>query len=283
MRPLRPIAILFLASALFGCEEEDQPTQFVARVGDQYFLEEDLDRALASLPAALDSSEARQQIVDQWVTSELMYQEALRRDLRDDEEVQRLLQEAERSVLINALLSRIYEENPVSPSPSELQAYFERNKEQLRLRETFVRVRYLETSTRAEAEEARRLLQRAGTEEADSVWTRTIERLATAPTAAGEISSSYFPESRMFLDKPALRDVLGQLLDAQTAPIIDADSAFHVLQLVERVPPRTIPQAEWVQEELVRRLVIQERKQLYSRQVQRLRNEALAREDLVVR
>jgi hypothetical protein len=58
---------------------------------------------------------------------------------------------------------------------------------------------------------------------------------------------------------------------------------FHVVQLVERIPARTIPEPAWIEDELVRRLVIQGRKQLYARQVQRLRNEALAREDLEIR
>ena len=279
----RGLAFFLLVLGLGGCAEEKQPTDFVARVGSSYLLQEDLDRVLAALPAAQDSADAREQIVERWITNELLYQEAQRRDLRSDENVKRLLVESERSVLVNALLTAIYEENPVTPTPAELQAYFEQNREQLRTRETFVRIRYLDAATRAEAEEARRALQRTPAAERDSIWIRIIERFASSPQTAEAISANYYPESRLFAERPVLRNAIGRLLDEQTAPIIEDDSLFHVIQLVERVPPRTIPRPEWVEEELVRRLAIQARKQLYSRQVQRLRNEALAREDLVVR
>ncbi|MEX0746713.1 MAG: peptidyl-prolyl cis-trans isomerase [Rhodothermales bacterium] len=279
----RPLAFFLLVLGLAGCAEEKQPTEFVARLGSAFLLQEDVDRILAALPAAQDSAEAREQIIEQWLTSELLFQEAQRRDLGREEDVRRLLEESERSVLVNALLTTIYEENPVAPTPAELQAYFEQNREQLRTRETFVRIRYLDASTRAEAEEARRILQRTVEAERDSVWIRIIERYASTPQNAEAISANYYPEGRLFAEKPTVRDAIGRLLDDQTAPIIEEDSVFHVIQLVERVPPRTIPRPEWVEDELVRRLAIQARKQLYSRQVQRLRNEALAREDLVVR
>jgi hypothetical protein len=56
-----------------------------------------------------------------------------------------------------------------------------------------------------------------------------------------------------------------------------------VLQLVKRAAPGTVPPLEWVEDEIHERLRIQSRKQMYARQVQRLRNEALAREALDVR
>jgi parvulin-like peptidyl-prolyl isomerase len=279
----RRYAFFLLVLAPIACAEEKQPNDFVARLGSSYLLREDLDRVLAALPAAQDSADARNQIVEQWITSELLYQEAQRRDLRDDEHVRRLLEESERSVLVNALLTTIYEENPVSPTPAELQAYFEQNREQLRTRETFVRIRYLDASTRAEAEEARRLVQRTPPSERDSVWIRVVDRFALSPQTTEAISDNYYPESRLFAEKPIVKNAIARLLDGQTAPVIEDDSLFHIIQLVERVPPRTIPRPEWVEDELVRRLAIQARKQLYSRQVQRLRNEALARDDLVVR
>lgn len=275
--------VLFSAISLTACEEEVPAPDFVARVGDRYLLRAELDRALRSIPVPQDSMEARQQIIEQWVTNELMYQEALRRGLRQDDEVQRLLAESERAVLVNALLADLYEENAVAPSTSEKQAYFESHKEQLRLRESFARVRYLKAANRMNAEAARRMLQQASPAERDSMWSIAINRYAADENLAAEISASYYPESRIFIDRPVLRESLASLLGGQLAPVIEADSAFHVLQLVERVPARTIPELSWIEEELVRRLVIQGRKQLYARQVQRLRNEALAREDLEIR
>ena len=274
-----------LASVLLisvGCDEEEAPPRYVARVGDQSLLEDELQEALAKLPVRQDSTDARGQIIEQWVTSAVLHQEAVRRGLQEDPEVQRMLRESERSVLVNALVARMYDEHDVTPSPAEMQSYFERHREQLRLRESFVRVRALGTQTRAAAEEARRLLQQAPLAERDSVFAEISDRLASDAAAAKQTARNHHPESRLFAGDPELQEALRQLQNGQTAPVVESDSTFHVVQLAERVPSGTIPEPEWIEDELARRLVIQGRKQLYARQVQRLRNEALAREDLEI-
>lgn len=277
--------ILALACTLLltSCDEEERPADYVARVGNSFLLEEELQRDLANLPARQDSAEARQQIVERWVTNEVLFQEAERRGLRQEVEVQRMLEDSERSVLVNALLSRLYDESATAPSSTEMQSYYERHKEQLRLRESFVRIRYLPTTTRDEAEAARRSIQQSDASARDSVWSELMDQYAVDPSFAAEISSNFYPESRLFAGKPALREALAGLTEGQIAPIVEADSAFHIIQLAERAAARTVPEPAWIEDELARRLIIQSRKQLYARQVQRLRNEALAREDLEIR
>lgn len=281
----RTIETVVLVCLVFvvGCDEQEARPDYVARVGDRYLPEEEVNRAFENLPSSQDTAEARAQIIEQWVTNEVLHEEALRRGIQEEEDVRRMLEESRRSVLVNALVARMYDENDVTPSAAELQSYYERHKEQLRLREDFVRLRYLETATRSQAEEARRLLQQADLSARDSVFAVVVDRLASNGAFARQVSSSYHPESRLFGGKPPLQDVLGRLSDGQTAPLVELDSTFHVVQLAERVPSGTIPEPEWIEEELTRRLIIQSRKQLYVRQVQRLRNEALAREDLEVK
>src|SRR5690554_5720581 len=279
VRALIVAVVLLLA----GCNGDDSANRYVARVGDRYLLQEDVDRQLAALPVRPDSIVARQQIIEQWVMNELLYKEAQRRGLQNDAEVKRLLEDSQRTVLVNAIVERMYEENEVQPTAAEVQAYYERHKDQLGLRESFVRVRYLEVRDRSEAESARQTMAGAAIAERDSVWNGLIDRLAIDPAACRGISNDYFPESRIFAGSPAIRDALGRLADGDVSAVIPTDSSFVVIQLAERVPPQTIPELQWIEEELARRLVIEGRKQLYARQVQRLRNEALAREDLEIR
>lgn len=273
-----------MAVTLVGCESNGELPPYEARVGDRYLTKQELSDALAALPVRQDSVEARQQIIEQWVSNELLYQEAQHRGLRQDPEVQRLLKENERSVLVSALISRVYEESISAPTPAEMQAYFERHKEQLRLREPFVRVRHLAARTPASAQEARRQLQEAvASDAADSVWQRIIGRYAVDESDALGFSDTYYPERRLFALQPDLASALGQLRSGQIAPVIDSDDLYHVIQLVERVPAGATPEPAWIEDELTRRLVIQSRKQMYARQVQRLRNEALSRDNLEVR
>ncbi len=271
---------------LAGCAEETESQDYVARVEDQYLLEEDIERIMRSIPMTGDPSETRMHIIDQWLTTEVLYQEALRRGLAENVEVQRRLDQSERSVLVNSFIESFYRENSPSPSAEETQVYFEQHREQLRLREPFVRIRYLRAGTIEEAREAQLALRDAPVAERDSVWTLWAGTLETSPSASDTLFTPFisaydhYPESRLFGNYPLLRQALAGLGNERTAAVIESDSAYHVLQLAQRMPTGTLPEQEWIQPELERQLILQNRKQLYARLVQRLRNEALAREAL---
>lgn len=279
----RIIAGLILVLA--GCAEEPSaPPAHVARVGDQYLTQEEVADALEDLPIGQDSVDARQQLVERWITNELLYQEALRRGLREDDDVQRLLHENERSVLISALVSTLYDQETIRPTQAEIETYFERNVEQLSLREPFVRIRHLTTTHPDSAALARDLLQtsvRAG--EADSVWFSIAARFARHPETSVDRSSSFYPEARVLADVPEVQSRLARMADGEIAPVLTSDSLYHVLQLVRRAPAGSTPELEWIEDELRQRLVVQMRKQMYARQVERLRNEARSRNALTIR
>lgn len=284
MRPLSrlvSVALLFLGMA--GCGQTEAPPSYVARVGEQYLTREDVDALLPSLPAGQDTVEVRRQVVQQWITQTLLYREAARRGLGDDPDVRRRLRENERSVLVSALLGELYREEAAPVSPAAIQTYFQQHQEQLRLREPFVRVRHLTTASEAEATAVRQQLRSTKPTATDSLWQALVRSVALDPQTAVALSSTYYPESRLFTTHSALSEALGALGPGEVAPVLATDSLFHVLQLVDRVPAGTVPELGWVEAELRERLAIESRKQMVERQVQRLRNEAMAREDLEVR
>ncbi len=280
-RPLLTLMVCSLALAA-GCQRQTPSQGYVARLGDAYLMQDEVHAALDNLPPRLDSAEARRQFIDQWVTNELLFQEALRLNLRTQQDVQRRLEESERSVLIDALVSQLFEQEMGAPLPPEIRAYFERHKEQLRLREPFAHVRYLFSAEADSARLAHRLLQEA-TAAADSLWPQLVTRFAEDAELSLTLSGNYFPESRLFIEQPVLRQHLAQLRPGQLAPLIEANGHTHLLQLEDRVPAGSIPELAWIEDQVQRQLTIDARKQMYERQVQRLRTEALSRDVLVIR
>lgn len=276
------VAVVLLLAA--GCGRSDSNGEYVARVGDHYLTQADVSDQLRRLPVAGDSLEARDQIIEQWVANELLYNESRRRGIRNDRDVQRQLEENERSVMVSALISRMYEEEASEVSQAEIAATYEREKDRLRLREPFVQVRYLATNDPNAANEARQVLTMpASDSDAETLWLDLVDTHAADPAMSSELQQMFTAESRLFPAEPRLRSTLTNLRDGQASQVIEIDEQYHVMQLVQRVPAGSIPELAWVQEELTRRQLIQNRKQLYARQVQRLRNEALAREDLEIR
>lgn len=277
------VALCLGICLLAGCQQQATPDAFVARVGEAYLTDEEISAALDHLASQLDTTEARRQFIDQWVTNELLYQEALRRNMRDQPGVQRRLAESERAVLIDALVSQLFLEEEASGTPAEIRAYYERNKEQLRLREPFVRVRYLYSAVPDSAQRARQLLQEATSRAvADSVWLLLVDRFAEDAELSHTLGSNYFPESRLFMEQPRLHERMQQLQPGQIAPLIEINGQTHLLQLAARVPAGSLPELAWVEDQVRRQLTIDRRKQMYERQVQRLRTEAASRDAIEI-
>ncbi len=280
------LALLLALPLLAACESAPAPPpgEYVARVGSETLTEAALDAALGAVPAGLDSVTARRQVIEQWVTAELMAREAEAQGLREQPEVQRQLAENERAVLAAALLGALYDEGAAAFSRADLDAYFERNRERLRLREPYVRVRFVEARTEAEAEAARRAMQQAMlSAQQDSLWEAAARAYAVDTTASLSLARSFVPESRLLADENGVWQALRPLGPGQISAVLDGDSTFHVLQLLDRAAAGSEPELAWIEPEVRRQLAIGARKQMVARQVQRLRSEALSRGELDIR
>lgn len=275
-----PIAILLLGLVgllvVSACTSNEPPESYVARVGDHYLRQEQLERRLQGLTPALDSSQARQQVIDQWVTRTLLLQEAQRLNLENDPEVRRQLEQQRRSTLVTAMTNRLHEATDVSPTEDEIRSYFEQHREQLRLREPYVRIRYLSTPQIDSVRTVRTMLRSMDPATRDTAWSRLVRRFAADPDRALTLSEKFMPAGRLPSLLPYSADQVSSLQGGTLAPIVEARERYHLIELVERVPEGSAPRLAWVRDEIQQRLKIENRKQMYAREVQRLRNRARA-------
>ncbi|MFB6279195.1 MAG: peptidyl-prolyl cis-trans isomerase [Salinibacter sp.] len=272
-------AVLLLGVGGIGCESDEPPSSYVARVGSHYLTADELNRRLVGMGAVPDSSAARQQIIEQWVTQTLLYREAQRLNLKSVDSVQQELEQQRRSVLRTALKNRLYNEADLAPTPQEVRTYFERHKEKLRLREPYINARYLAAERPAAAQTVRRRLQTLSPE-ADSTWVRLVRDHAADTLQARRLSRRFLPERRLLQQLPFRPDQLRALEEGDTAPIVENNGRYHVFRLDRRIPEGTEPRLEWLEPEIRRRLRIRARKQTYTHEVERLRTEAQANDAL---
>jgi len=278
--------LLVCAVALAACGEGDASapeSPYVARVGDAVFSEADLADALRGLSPGVDSTRAREQVVNQWVRTELLVQEARSLKLDQEPRVQRLLLDNERATLEAATLDRLFETNPAEPSNDELAAYYDANQANLALREPYVRLRHVRTGVRDRAEGARTALDRAASSPvADSLFAIIAREYGDAPEGSVALATEYTPESRLLALDEALGLRVMALRPSQTA-IVEVSDGYHVVQVVDRVGTNEIPTLEMVAPELRERLAIQRRRDQEAQFIQSLRSQAQARNRIDIR
>ena len=278
---LRVCILLLFATA--ACQQLDPPDNFIARVGDAYLQQADIDARLAGLAIGPDTSNARQLIIDQWIIDELLYREALRLQLSAREDIKNRLNESTRAVLIEALISEYQDQETNEVSQTGMLDYYERNKEHFRLLEPFVHIRYLVNPSLDSLRLARSILLQTPDIYADSVFTVLIDRFDISPPDQHALNQNYFPEAKLFSSQTEVQALLQRTSEGTQPRIIGVDDDYHFLQVVNRVPAGAIPELSWVRDIVQQQLVIHVRKQNYARSVQALRAQAESSEDIEIR
>lgn len=284
--PLRPLLALVPVLVLAACGPEVEPDRedVVARVGDAVLTEADVADALGGVPVGLDSLTAHEQVVEQWVQRELLVQEARRQGLAESPEVQKLLAENERSTLEAAALEHFFASNPAEPDEEALQAYYDAHRDELALREPYVRLRHLRVATADAAAQAQRALQQAAdSPHADSLFVRVARQFADDADGAVALAAEYVPEERLAGLDPALGAQVAAQAAGPEVTLFPAGRRFHVVQVVDRVPAGTVPPFSLVRRELAERLAVQMRRDMEARLLSQLRSEARARGRLDIR
>jgi parvulin-like peptidyl-prolyl isomerase len=277
-----PTILLVFATACVGCTGTPIQPEFVARLGSESLSRESLSQALDGLSVEMDSTAAAQRIIDQWVTNQLLFSEALQRGIDRQPLVRAGVADAQRAVVVDALMEELYANSAGTPTEVELQAYFQANRERLKLVEPYVRVRYLVTSNASAARDAQRQLA-AMDSSAHGEWEELIASISDEPDLSRTLSRSLIPETRAFSEYPTVGQAVSATRPLRTSAVLTDRGRYHIVQVLERIPAGTVPELSWISQSLRQQLHMETRKLLYARLVERLRNEALAREQLDVR
>ncbi len=273
------ICILTLGLWLASCGPADAPDTYLARVHDATLSQEDVQQMIQPVGARQDSADVAEQVINQWVRNELLYQEARRRGLRDTDAVQEQLRESERTILVNALVSELHDTGDSQPTDEEVQQYYDRHREQLQLREPYVHLRFAEARDEPAADSLQALLAEDPLPEPQ--WFRLVQQLAIDPASAIDLSTHYYPERHVFPAREALRRRLQSMRPGEVARI-PAEESVVLMRLEARAEAGTVPELAWVEEVIRQRLAVQKRKQSFARQVQRLHVQAASRDLLDV-
>jgi peptidyl-prolyl cis-trans isomerase C len=251
-------AVLAGSVLLNGCDRQDEPVEYLARVNEEYLtlemIRERLDESHGMHEAMI------REYVNQWLTSEILYQEARRRGLDRDERVLKPLQDVRRHLAINALLEdEIYNEEYADISDSQIAAYFEANSDEFVADQPLVDVSFVLFEQRNAATSFRNAVVQG----AD--WDTALETILADGERAGSVleigERGYYKERDLY---PAeIWRAARQLGVGGVSFPISTSVGFYIVRHHQTVPQgRTYP-IEYVSNEIMERLVIEKRQQRY--------------------
>ncbi|MBC8185494.1 peptidyl-prolyl cis-trans isomerase [candidate division KSB1 bacterium] len=224
-----------------------------------------LDMLNKEIPAALQPIVTKDQInsyVQQWIDTELIYQNALKLGMDLGQDFRYELEKAKKELLVRKYLSRILDED-VDVAEDDIHKYYEENKENFLIGSDEIKVLHILVATKAEANVAHRRI--ADGEDFIEV--------------AKEVSLDYADQKRIELDFFSRNDIVPELArrvfqyrkGSLTAPI-QSGFGYHIFKILEKRTKGSYKELDEVESDIVNRLASNQKSQQYKNLLIDLRN-----------
>ena len=256
----------WLAAALVliqACSKQAPQKPFVARVDQVFLTEEELAAAHDTLNGAMLQ---RREYVNEWVNTELLYQEAQRRGLADNPQLKRQIESARKKFTIAALLEEeLYGEENVSED--EIVALYNGGGDVFRLREDVVNGSFALFGDRDAANAFRGKLV-GGAEwnvavaevQKDSLIKSHLQQVATR---------QYFTQSNLY---PAeLWKIVRGLGKDEVSFAVKSDAGYYVVVTHNIKKQGETPELDYIRNEIRDRILIERRRLRYEKLLTSLR------------
>lgn len=213
---LGSVVLLLLSPFAFAADAD-----VVATVNGKALTEAELERYRAERPGA-----PNEQLVEELVARELIYQDALKRGLEKDADVKREMDEMRERVLMAAAVRQALEQNPVSED--ELKSEYDKLKGQLARDE--YKARHILVAEEAQAKQIIEQLDKG----AD--FAELARKHSTGPTGKTGGDLGWFTADQMV--PPFAQAVRGLKEGSYTKAPVQTQYGWHVIQLDDT---RTVP------------------------------------------
>jgi hypothetical protein len=260
------ILIVMAGLLVHGCSR-NHDKGYVARV-DQSVLTE------RELVAGNDSSgNARRQnleFVNNWIATELLYQEAVRRGLSDTDEIRRQLDATQKHLAINALLDReLFGKDSTLVTESTLLDLYNSDNNEFRLQEDVAQLSFVLFSDRDAANEFRSTILRGAS------WHDALLRVQrdsfVRPTLLQVVDRHYFTKATLYPEE--LWRLSRTLNKEEVSFVVATGAGFYVLIVHGLKHQGEMPDWDYIKDEVRERVLIEQRRKLYDSLLARLRAE----------
>ncbi len=264
---------LFVGFGVFtiACQQSGIEQQVVVRVGDERLT---LDELIGEIPPAMRSQISREDLQDfigRWINSQILYQEARRRQLDTQIDIQRELRKLEVDLVANALLDQELDK-PLAITDEEIQNYYVTN------RNNFMR---------ASSEILVLHVQCADASVADSLYRLVIsgnDFLAVARKLADAHSDTSSWESYLSEDEtsPEIAAQIFRLPVGTVSRPLQSDFGFHVFKIINRFSKDTIRELAQVRAQIIAKLEVEKRQSRYRQLLSDLKSNTIVETNMAM-
>ncbi len=267
MKPVAWCAVLLNVVLLFTqCQYlpvTDDPDTVVARVNRSLLTVDEMEAEMeaAALPAA--TLQMRKDWVSDWIRTELLYQEALRRDLDGNDETVRELNRIRRDHLANIVLEHLLLDSLLVVTDDEVIEYYEIHQQEFIYHEPELRLSVIVLPDEATARQIRTQLARRGGTFKELARSRSIH-----PSSVNGGDLGYLKKAD--ISDVSVQELVFNMYVGQVSRPVLSESGSFIFRVMDRREVGTLPPLDEVRSEIVNRMLQARRRDAVRRFVETL-------------
>ncbi|MBP2680352.1 MAG: PpiC-type peptidyl-prolyl cis-trans isomerase [Candidatus Krumholzibacteriota bacterium] len=253
---------IIVFACLAGCERRtpvsgEDRSPVLAKVGGRELTRKELELFLPEDYRNVLTAEEVRDYVDRWVTTQLLYDEALRSGITPTPEIDKRVEQYKRDLVAEQLVQRIIEEHAVV-SEREVREFYTAHEQEYQKE---YRVSHILVNTPEEAEEVQARLGKESFE--------TLARQYSADKHADEGGDlGYLSRGNMI---PEFEEVVFGMQVGEISDVIASEFGYHIIRVTDIRDTRVALEDSDVAEEITNILTLQKRQAVYDSLVAALR------------
>ncbi len=255
-----------MTAANLGCERRqvgrsgEDPGPVVARVNGQPLYRRDLDAYLPEESYAGITSEESKTYFDRWVTTQLLYEAALRSGLDVSRDIEWRLEQYRKDLVADRLVQEVLRQRAIV-TRDEVMKYYAAHKDEFNLE---VRVSHILTNNIEDAEEAQEMLK-------TRPFSWVARKLSVDKHTGSGGDLGYLSKGNML---PEFEAVVFKMRVGEVSDIIESEFGYHIVKLTDvRTALNELP-FETVAPEISRQLLLAKRAAVYDSLIASLTEQA---------
>ena len=221
--------ICIACAALTGC---GSGKSVVAKVGKHVITKGEMEQRIARMPAYYQESVKKnmEAYLDEVIVDLVLYDEALKRKLDKDKEMQQIFREAQKKILIARLIKDQIEDK-TSVSDKDIEDYYQQNQDRF-MSEEKLRASHILVKDENLAMDI--LLRLQSGEDFQAL----AGQYSIDPTSEKGGDIGYFTRGQLV---PEFESACFKLKAGEISGIVKTQFGFHIIKLTEMIPPAEIP------------------------------------------
>lgn len=256
------VSLLLLALLGTKCRRPKDASPVIAVVGEEALtLNELIDKIPNHIRSDMTSVNLREFVLS-WINDQVLYQEAVAREIDRDETLRKEFENLKRELVISKLLEQTLNKD-IAVAEEEMKAYYDANREGFILSDDVVHAHHVLLGSQKEANEVRKRL-RAG-----EPFGTVAQDITQDSLEADAWDLGYF--SRNDVIEEIAKVVFKMSVKSISYPI-KSDFGYHIVQLVDKQKKGEVESFDTVKDEIKQKLLTRKRQDKYQRFVLQMKS-----------